>query len=84
MVKIEVYVCVVQRMLVEGGAAGRSEIDRETRYCWWGGGAVLHNGRNPGRITQKGRPNFSCFFCKSAEKGAFAILEMLFIKKMAI
>jgi hypothetical protein len=45
---------------------------------------VLHNGRNPGRITQKGRPNFSCFFCKSAEKGAFAILEILFIKKMTM
>jgi hypothetical protein len=38
MVKSEVYVCVLQRMLVEGAAAGRSEIDRETRYCWWGGG----------------------------------------------
>jgi hypothetical protein len=38
MVKSEVYVCVVQRMLVEGGAAGRSEIDRETRYCCWGWG----------------------------------------------
>jgi hypothetical protein len=38
MFKREVYVCVLQRMLVEGGAAGRSEIDRETRYCWWVGG----------------------------------------------